>query len=102
MSAAWYERGTCCSAARQDERQISTLSTVADDLHMLADLLGFDLSTLRILNGHHAFTWDAERVAEDREELEEYLHRCEPMPPAIDNRGRTIRRWLLSRESVRT
>ena len=69
-------------------------------LQVLADFMLVDLDALTILtsslfaNGI-AIDWDSEQLAEDVAELRPYVERGEPMPPADDARGKTVRRWML-------
>ena len=81
-------------STRTEADQIAALT---ERLERFAEHLGVDLNVLDVLAQIERYgvrKWDEQQVSEELDELGDYLERGEPMPPADDARGRTLRRHL--------
>ena len=101
MSGDWFYRDA--PKAVLDAERVAELE---NDLAILCEHLGVDLGTLRTVTAPafrtgHACDWYSTEARRDLDALEDCLDRGEPFPPAVDARGRTLRRWLTADRSRR-
>jgi len=83
-----------------DTERIAALEAI---VQQLATFIGVDLDVVRVVNGWEwragYVSWEGGEVRRELDELEQYLDRGEPMPPAENVRGKTLRRLLMLERS---